>query len=66
MAEQRSFRKELLKSLDDIENINRLLNDIYADPKQSTPANKPVIQMLVHACDYLSSNLTILKDRLAT
>ena len=66
MPENRSFRKELLKGIDDIESLKAVLNDVYGDAKQGTVTNKPVIQMLVHACDYLQSNVRILKDRLVS
>lgn len=66
MQEIRSFRKELLKGIDDLESLKDTLNDIYIDAKQGTVTNKPVIQMLMHACDYLESNVRILKDRLVS
>lgn len=64
MPELRSFRKELMQGVVDLDKLKVVLNDIYGDPEQVTMETKPVIQMLVHACDYLSSNVTILKDRL--
>lgn len=66
MPENRSFRKDLLKGIDDIDVLKDVLNAIYNDAVQGTVTNKPVIQMLIHACDYLQSNVRILKDRLVS
>lgn len=66
MPENHSVRKELVEGINQLDHLKLVLNNIYNDPKQGTVANKPVIQMLIHACDYLQSNVRILKDRLVS
>lgn len=46
-----------------IESVNEWLDRLYYNPEYATFFIKPVLTILVSACQYLSSNLIILRDK---
>ena len=43
--------------------IREHLAKLYYDPQFSTIFNRPVLSMLLNGCDYLTQNITLLKDK---
>jgi len=54
---------DLKDSSDSILQVKTLLNQLYYNNEFSTVFNRPVLSMLMIACDYLSSNLNELSTK---
>ena len=64
MIDFSTLNDQFLENIKHIEETADFLEDLYKDPKIATPFNKPVISVLITACDYLSTNLDILNRKI--
>lgn len=46
-----------------VNDVKAFLDRLYYDQEFSTVFNRPVLSMLISACDYLSSNIALLKTK---
>ncbi|MBA7636506.1 hypothetical protein ES703_44126 [subsurface metagenome] len=58
-----SIDDRFMNHIGEIDETREFLEFLYKDPKIATPFNKPVISVLITACDYLSTNLEILRAK---
>jgi hypothetical protein len=54
------LERDVLSSIQDLNRLKDLLDRLYYHPDFGTFATRPIISMLVSACDYLASNLDVL------
>ena len=64
MIEVNILNDLFLERIKEIEETTDFLETLHKDPKIATPFNKPVIGTLITACDYLSSNLSLLRAKI--
>jgi len=54
------LEQDVMSSVQDILRLKNLLDRLYYHPEFGTFSTRPVISMLISACNYLSSNLEVL------
>ena len=54
---------DVSEAADSVEKVKTLLNALYYNVDFGTFSTRPVISMLITACDYLASNLKILAEK---
>jgi len=54
------LERDVLSSIQDLNRLKDLLDRLYYHPDFGTFTTRPIISMLVSACDYLQSNLDVL------
>ncbi len=55
---------DLTESIRKVEEVKEFLTTLYYDPEFSNLMTRPTLSLLIAGCDYLSSNLRILKTKI--
>jgi len=58
--------EDLAAQIKAIQGTKTFIDKLYYDPAFSSFFNRPVLSMLMAGCDYLSSNLDILRSKYIT
>lgn len=61
MAVDEKVINDIEEAVKKITNVKELLNRIYYHPEFGNIFNKPVLSLLITACDYLNSNLDVIR-----
>lgn len=64
MIDESVLNDDFKESILAVWTIKEFLELLYKDPEIATPFNKPVIGTLITACDYLSTNLPLLRAKI--
>jgi hypothetical protein len=57
------LERDVVSSVQDLNRLKDLLDRLYYHPDFGTFTTRPIISMLVSACNYLSSNLEVLLSK---
>jgi len=64
MMDETTIANQFIDSIREIDQCRALLETLYKDPEIATPFNKPVMAVLISACEYLSINLALLRRKI--